>query len=228
MRSRVDVERDLASARSRLTAAEAVIAGGSHTAADYQEAAAAQAEVQRLEVELAALPPARSRRPAVSAPATPVGGAPPATTATTPTPSATTVTATTVTPTPAAAPVRRRRAPAGPAVVGTPATRQPPPMQTQFGWGWVIATLALVAVAVLIAFLATRPRTGNVGGVVPKPLLDSSTATAATGGRPDASPERTPPVKPAEPPQFRSYQDCMFSYGERRELADGRCDHLPR
>ncbi len=45
-------------------------------------------------------------------------------------------------------------------------------------------------------------------------------------GIPDASPDIASDA--SDETQFRSYRDCMFFYGERRELADGRCDYLPR
>ena len=105
--------------------------------------------------------------------------------------------------TPAATTVRRRRTPAA-----------PPPVQTlsynSVNWvPWVVSGL----VALLLLVWAMQ--------------LFSPGRRQVNTGRQVSAPERTIRQPAAQPPTSQpTYRDCMFSYGERRELADGRCDHL--
>ena len=235
MRTRQEIERDLAAARTQLTAAEAaIVAGGNHTPpAVYFEAAEAQAEVQRLEAELAALPPARPRRPSVLAVL--AGGAPPATGAGTPprrtvvTPPAATTSlpAATVTATTVTRARTPRRNPAAGASAATCQTTQP----SSFNWRWLLVPVVLLFV-LYGTFLAGQisavwsiakhvTPSGSIQLTPPKTVQRQQPPPASA-----RTPVRTPPKAHPPEPQFRSYRDCMFSYGERRELADGRCDHL--
>jgi len=212
MRTCSEIERDLTAARSRFTAAEAVIAGGSRTAATYHEAAEAQAEVRRLEAELVALPPvtgAPVRRPRPTTP--PAGGAPPAGTTTptrgttaAPPPVVVTPPVSTVTTPPPTPVVRRRRA--------TSTRRTPPPVVcTPYGglrsWLWFAAVV--VGVLLLVAFANQQGR-----GSYPSAPATTVRTTPTSATRPESW-------------QLSTYRDCLEKFGERRELDDGRCDHLP-
>lgn len=225
MRSRQDIERDLAAARSQLTAAEA----GDRTdrAAFIAACQAATREVQRFEQELANFrpdplaglvsPPVRPVAPvATPPPANPGGGGP--TPRTTPAVVAVPVITTVATP-----------PPAGPAMVGTPATTAaipppavrptpppPPPTGNSVNWWALIAGLLAGLLLLVWAFQLFPPgrQQANTGRVVSPPSAITRT------------PVRTPP--PVNPTAQPTYRDCMFEFGERRELADGRCDHLPQ
>lgn len=186
MRTRLEIERDLAEARSRLTIAEA----GDRTdrVAYYAACAAVQREVQVLEQELATLPPVATA------------------------PVATTVGTTEV-----------LRGTAGGHVAATGvatgvATERPAqvavcPPEESF-WIWVVVAFAVFGALIALWLYAQE------GGASSTRTLVQAQQTPTTTRR---TPVRTVPPKVQQP---QTYRDCMFDYGERRELADGRCDHL--
>lgn len=200
MRSRQEVERDLAEARSQLTAAEA--GDRTNRRAWITTCAAAQAEVERFETELAALPavvipPARVPR---TAPVAVVANPPVAIPV---------VAGTAPVITPATPPVRRRRAaPVAPPPVPPVAPIICGPRRNWTPWPWVVG--GLVALLLLVWGLQVFP---------------PERQQVNTGRRVSAPTVRTPVVRPS-PTSQPTYRDCMFLYGERRELADGRCDYL--
>ncbi|MEX2090650.1 MAG: hypothetical protein WD989_00755 [Candidatus Paceibacterota bacterium] len=94
----------------------------------------------------------------------------------------------------------------------TPTTPPPcpsPQPSSGIGWGWFVVVLAILMLIVSMISLGRKEST--VQYAPPTPVV------------------KTPPPTTRQPEQqFRSFRDCMFAYGERRELADGRCDHLSR
>ena len=212
MRTCSEIERDLTAARSRFTAAEAVIVGGNRAVATCHEAAEAQAEVRRLEAELAALPPvtgAPVRRPRPTTPS--AGGVPPA--GTTPIRGTTAAPPLVVTPpvstvaTPPPTPVvRRRRA--------TSTRRTPvcsPPSGERDFWPWFAVLMAII---LLVTFFVNQQQRSSYPSA---PMTTVRTPVRTTPA---------PAVRP-QPQQLPTYRDCMEVLGARRELDDGRCDHLP-
>ena len=221
MRSRQDIERDLAAARSRLTAAQA---GDQTNRTAYIAACqAATREVQRFEQELANLRP-DPLAGLVPPPVRPVATPPPADPAVTGAPAAT---------------------PGTPAV----AARRPGDMDFQLQsldqplrlrqvardpmWdraktiGFVVAAvLVFVVFGTLMYIWGASNRSMQSSAVVSQSApsgqlqpVHQSTPTRTTTNRHQSSVVQPPTSQP-------TYRDCMFSYGERRELADGRCDHL--
>lgn len=206
MRTRQAIERDLAQARTRLTAAEA--GDRTNRVAYYAACAAAQRDVQRFEQELASLPAAVIPPPSIP-PVVPVVVTHPPTGGSTPQTIPATRAALVV------RPVRRRSA----ATVAQISQAAGSAAEELFPT-WLLVVLACVAAVLLVAFLATRPpRTGNVGGDV---------SALSPVPRQQSVPTHQPVLQSQEEqPEWTNYRDCVsYWVRERGQFVEGRCDHL--
>lgn len=114
-----------------------------------------------------------------------------------------------------ARPTPSATSPVRPTSVSTPVVPSCSPSSGRgANWRWIAVTLAVVVFILLVTFVSQR---------------EGSYSLAPPTNRSDASPDDADSGRPAgvSPQQLSTYRDCLYVFSERRELADGKCDHLP-